>query len=308
MDTNDQGLQSVNDDPMNRWLIGARPKTLAAAIVPVALGAAAAIVDVGAGESIIWWRVTAALIVSLALQVGVNYANDYSDGVRGTDKVRVGPVRLVASGLASARSVRNAAFIAFGIAVLAGLPLVLTISPWLLIIGISAIAAAWFYTGGPKPYGYLGLGEVFVFVFFGLVATIGTTYVAIEKVTGLSVVLGCAAGALACAMLVINNLRDLTTDRTVGKYTLAVRIGDVATRRLYILLVSVPFLLIALVTVASPWAIITLTVAPLAIQPCRAVLNGAVGKELIGVLGATGRLQLAFGITATAGIALGAWE
>ncbi len=181
------------------------------------------------------------------------------------------------------------------VAVLAGLPLVLTISPWLLIIGIAAIAAAWFYTGGPKPYGYLGLGEVFVFVFFGLVATVGTTYVAIEKITALSVVLGCAAGALACAMLVVNNLRDMATDRSVGKHTLAVRIGDSATRRLYILLVSVPFLLIALVTVASPWAIITLTVAPLAIQPCRAVLNGAIGKELIGVLGATGRLQLAFG-------------
>ncbi len=308
MDINDQEVQSVTDRPINRWLIGARPKTLAAALVPVALGATAAMVGVEAGESIIWWRVVAALTVSLALQVGVNYANDYSDGVRGTDKVRVGPIRLVASGLASAKSVKNAAFIAFGVAVLAGLPLVLTISPWLLIIGMAAIAAAWFYTGGPKPYGYLGLGEVFVFVFFGLVATVGTTYVAIEKITTLSIVLGCAAGALACAMLVINNLRDMATDRKVGKHTLAVRIGDSATRRLYILLVSVPFLLIALVTINSPWAIITLTVAPLAIQPCRAVLNGAVGKELIGVLGATGRLQLAFGITATAGMALGAWE
>ena len=308
MDINDQEVQSVTDRPINRWLIGARPKTLAAALVPVALGATAAMVGVEAGESIIWWRVVAALTVSLALQVGVNYANDYSDGVRGTDKVRVGPIRLVASGLASAKSVKNAAFIAFGVAVLAGLPLVLTISPWLLIIGMAAIAAAWFYTGGPKPYGYLGLGEVFVFVFFGLVATVGTTYVAIERITALSIVLGCAAGALACAMLVINNLRDMATDRKVGKHTLAVRIGDSATRRLYILLVSVPFLLIALVTINSPWAIITLTVAPLAIQPCRAVLNGAVGKELIGVLGATGRLQLAFGITATAGMALGAWE
>ena len=308
MGNSDHEVRSVNDCPMNRWLIGARPKTLSAAMVPVALGAAAAMVDVEAGDSIIWWRVAAALLVSLALQIGVNYANDYSDGVRGTDRVRVGPIRLVASGLASARSVRNAAFIAFGVAVLAGLPLVLVISPWLLIIGIAAIAAAWFYTGGPKPYGYLGLGELFVFVFFGLVATVGTTYVAIEKITVLSVVLGCAAGALACAMLVINNLRDMATDCAVGKYTLAVRIGDSATRRLYILLVSLPFMLIALVTAANPSAIITLAVAPLAIQPCRAVLNGAVGKELIGVLGSTSRLQLAFGIVATAGMALGAWE
>lgn len=293
---------------MNRWLIGARLKTLAAALVPVALGAAAAMVDVQTGESIVWWRVAAALIVSLALQVGVNYANDYSDGVRGCDKVRIGPVRLVASGLASARSVRNAAFMAFGVAILAGLPLVLTISPWLLIIGIAAIASAWFYTGGPKPYGYLGLGEVFVFVFFGLVATVGTTYVAIEKITGLSVILGCGAGAMACAMLVVNNLRDLENDRSVGKHTLAVRIGDSATRKLYILLISAPFLLIAPVAIVSPWALITLIVVPLGVQPGRVVLNGAVGKELIGVLGATSRLQLAFGVIATAALALGAWE
>lgn len=293
---------------MNRWLLGARPRTLAAALVPVALGAAAAMVGSEAGESVFWWRVAAALVVSLALQVGVNYANDYSDGVRGTDTVRIGPTRLVASGLASPQSVRNAAFAAFAVAIAAGLPLVLSLSPWLLVIGVAAIAAAWFYTGGPRPYGYRGLGEVSVFIFFGLVATVGTTYVAIEKVTGLSFLLGSAAGALACAMLVINNLRDITTDSQVGKNTLAVRIGDQATRWLYVLLIVAPFVLIVLVTVASPWAIITLAVAPLAIQPCRAVLHGAVGRELIGVLGHTGRLQLAYGITATAAMTLGAWE
>ena len=207
---------------MNAWVIGARPRTLPAAVVPVAIGAACA---VGAG-SVVWWRVAVALVVSLALQVGVNYANDYSDGVRGTDDARVGPVRLVASGLRPAAAVKRAAFEAFGVAAVAGLALAATTSWWLLVVGVAAIAAAWFYTGGPRPYGYAGLGELFVFLFFGLVATVGTTYVAVERVTGLSVVMGAGAGCLACALLVVNNLRDIPSDTLAGKRTLAVRLGD----------------------------------------------------------------------------------
>ncbi len=223
--------------PTRRWLIGARPRTLPAAVVPVAVGTACAVGEGG----ITWWRAGAALVVSLALQVGTNYANDYSDGVRGTDAVRVGPVRLVASGLAPAPAVKRAALVAFGVAAVAGLALAIAVGWPLLVVGAAAIAAGWFYTGGPKPYGYLGFGELFVFVFFGLVATAGTTYVLIERLTGLSLVAGAAVGALACALLVVNNLRDLGTDAAAGKKTLAVRIGDGPTRTLYSALVAVAF-------------------------------------------------------------------
>jgi 1,4-dihydroxy-2-naphthoate octaprenyltransferase len=286
---------------MNRWIIGARPRTLPAAIVPVALGVAAA---VGVG-TITWWRVAACLIVSLALQIGVNYANDYSDGVRGTDDVRVGPARLVASGLAEPSAVKRAAFAAFGVAAVAGLAIALDTSLVLLAVGAAAIAAGWFYTGGPKPYGYMGLGEVFVFVFFGLVATAGSTYAAVGEVTGLSIVVGCAAGSLACALLVINNLRDIPTDREVGKRTLAVRLGDQRTRWLYVLLIAASFVLIAACAASRPTALLGLLAVPLAIQPVRAVRSGATGLALIEVLGATGKLQLAFGLAATIGLALG---
>ncbi|MGA9276495.1 1,4-dihydroxy-2-naphthoate polyprenyltransferase [Ilumatobacter sp.] len=286
---------------MNRWLIGARPRTLPAAVVPVAIGAACA---VGLGSGVVWWRVALALVVSLSLQVGVNYANDYSDGVRGTDDARVGPARLVASGLASAGSVKRAAFTAFGIAAIAGLAIALSTSLWLLVVGVAAIAAGWFYTGGSHPYGYLGFGEVFVFVFFGLVATVGTTYAAAEVVTGLSIVMGCGTGSLACALLVINNLRDIPTDREVGKRTLAVRLGDVRTRWLYVVLIAAAFVVIVLAAIDRPPVLIALVAIPLAIGPARTVLRGAVGPELIGVLGETGRLQLAYGLLATVGLAI----
>lgn len=307
---------------MNRWIIGARLRTLPAAVVPVALGAACAVgvprdlgwwsagwADDGAGVSagaisIVWWRVGAALIVSLALQVGVNYANDYSDGVRGTDDVRVGPPRLVASGLAPARQVKLAAFGAFGVAAVAGLFVALDTSLWLLLVGVAAIAAGWFYTGGPKPYGYLGLGEIFVFVFFGLVATVGTTYAAVETITPLSVLIGCAAGSLACALLVINNLRDIPTDRDVGKKTLAVRLGDTRTRWFYVALIVSTFALLTVAAFDRPFALIGLAAVPLAIAPCRTVLRGVVGMGLIDVLAATGKLQLAFGVATTIGLAL----
>ena len=290
---------------MQRWITGARVKTLPAAVVPVALGAACAAGVAGSG-GIVWWRVAFALVVSLALQVGVNYANDYSDGVKGTDDVRVGPTRLVASGLASAAAVKRAAFVAFGVAAVAGLAVAVATSWWLIAVGVAAIAAGWIYTGGPKPYGYLGLGELFVFVFFGLVATAGTTFVAIEEVTGLSLLVGCAAGALACALLVINNLRDIPTDREVGKRTLAVRLGDAATRWFYVLLLAGSFALLGVAAVDRPWALLAFVALPLAVPPSRTVLGGAVGPALIPVLGATGRVQLVVGAFAALGLALSA--
>jgi 1,4-dihydroxy-2-naphthoate octaprenyltransferase len=286
---------------MSRWITGARPRTLPAAVVPVAVGAAAA---VGEPTDIVWWRVVAALIVSLSLQVGVNYANDYSDGVRGTDDVRVGPTRLVASGLASPSAVKRAALLAFAVAGVAGLAIALSTSLILLLVGAAAIAAAWFYTGGPRPYGYLGLGEVFVFVFFGLVATAGTTFAAIESVTALSLVMGSAVGALACALLVINNLRDIPTDREVGKKTLAVRLGDQRTRWFYVVLIGAAFVLSV---VGAAWrlpVLLGLAAMPLAIRPARSVLGGATGAALIPVLGETGTLQLAWGLLVTIGLAL----
>jgi 1,4-dihydroxy-2-naphthoate octaprenyltransferase len=244
-------------------------------------------------------------VVGLALQVGVNYANDYSDGIRGTDDARVGPVRLVASGLKPPPAVKRAAFIAFGVAALAGLALAATTSWWLVLVGAAAIAAAWFYTGGPRPYGYAGLGELFVFVFFGLVATIGTTYVAVERITGLSVVMGCAAGCLSCGLLVINNLRDIPSDAAAGKRTLAVRLGDGRTRWLYVALVTAAFALLVIAAGWRPWVLIALLAVVLAVAPVRMVRAGARGPALIPVLGATGRLQLAFGALATIGLVVG---
>lgn len=287
---------------MNRWLTGARPRTLPAALVPVALGAAAAV-----GEpNPVWWRVAGALVVSLALQVGVNYANDYSDGVRGTDAARVGPTRLVAGGLASAALVKRAAFLAFGVAAISGLVLATVTTWWLLAIGAAALLAGWGYTGGPKPYGYFGLGELFVFVFFGLVATVGTTYVVCERITGVAWLAGCAAGCLACALLVVNNLRDIPTDLVAGKRTLAVRIGDQRTRALYVALLIAAFgLVVAMAFTGRPWAALGVLGAVLAVRPVRSVLGGAHGGALVPVLGSTGKVQMVTGALVAAGIALG---
>ena len=286
---------------MNRWLLGARPRTLPAAVVPVALGAAAAVGEAGA----VWWRAAPALLVSLSLQVGVNYANDYSDGVRGTDAVRVGPVRLVGSGLASASSVKKAALAAFGVAAVAGLASAAVTSWWLLVVGAAALLAGWGYTGGPKPYGYLGLGEVFVFTFFGLVATAGTTFVVSERINAVAWLAGCVAGCLACALLVVNNLRDIPTDRDVGKRTLAVRLGDARTRTLYIgLLVSAWVLVVVIAVVDRPVAAIGVLGIAVAIPAIRAIRGGARGVGLIPVLGATGKVQLVTGLLAAVGIAI----
>ena len=285
---------------MNRWIIGSRPRTLPAAVVPVAMGAVIAVGEGGA----VWLRVVAAAVVSLALQVGVNFANDYSDGVRGTDDVRVGPVRLVASGLASSRSVKAAAFGAFGAAAVVGLVLALATSWWLIAVGVASILAGWFYTGGPKPYGYLGLGEIFVFTFFGLVATVGTTYVVLERIPWESWALGCSAGFLACALLVTNNLRDIPNDSLVGKRTLAVRLGDRRSRTLFGALIIATFVAVAVVALARPGAWCAMAAIPVARRPLVAVRRGAAGRDLIAVLGATGRLQLAVGATVVIGLAI----
>jgi len=293
----------VNDAPTtNKWVLGARPRTLPAAVVPVALGA-----SVGAGEwGARWWTVVPALVVSLALQIGVNYANDYSDGVRGTDDVRVGPVRLVAGGLASAGAVKRAAFGAFGVAAVAGLLLAATTSWWLLAVGVASVLAGWFYTGGSHPYGYLGLGEIFVFVFFGLVATVGTTFVVLERIPAAAWLLGSVAGALACSLLVINNLRDIPTDREVGKRTLAVRLGDRRTRWFYsVLLMAAAVLVVVVALSGHAWVVIGLAGFALAVAPVRSVLGGASGRGLIPVLGATGKVQLVVGLLTTVGMFLG---
>ena len=286
---------------LQRWALGARPRTLPAAVVPVAVGGAAAAAEVGI-DAVVWWRVGMALVVSLALQVGVNYANDYSDGVRGTDQERVGPLRLVASGLASPSAVKRAALLAFGVAALAGLSLAAATTWWLIAVGAISIVAAWGYTGGPRPYGYTGLGELFVFVFFGLVATMGTTFVAIERVTSLSFILSIAVGALACSLLVVNNLRDLPTDSKVGKMTLAVRLGDHRTRWLYLGLLITAALAVIAASIVVPGALLGLIAVPIAIGPVRAIRTGARRQALIAVLGATGMVQLAFGLGVTFGV------
>ena len=269
--------------------------------MPVAVGTAVA----AAEGHVIWWRAVTALVVALALQIATNYSNDYSDGIRGTDSVRVGPVRLVASGLASPAAVKRAAYLAFLVAGAAGLALAAVAGWWLVALGAACIAAGWFYTGGPRPYGYAGLGEAFVFVFFGLVATAGTAYVQLGRFTGLAVAAAVPVGLLAVALLVVNNLRDIRGDATSGKRTLAVRIGPQRTRQLYAFAVLAPFAVAAAIAPAAPFAPLALLALPLAVAPVRRVLSGEEGPGLIAVLGATGKLQLAFGALLAAGIAVG---
>ena len=281
-------------------MAGARPRTLPAAVVPVAVGSGVA---AGYGE-FVPWRAALALVVALALQVGVNYANDYSDGIRGTDEQRVGPVRLVGSRLATPRQVVSAALCCFVLAGLAGLVLAAATSWWLLLPGAAAIGAAWFYTGGTRPYGYRALGELSVFAFFGVGAVAGTAYVQMDRLTWLALAASVPVGLLACALLVINNLRDIPTDEATGKRTLAVVLGDRRTRLLYVACVGVPFVVAVAMAPAAPLALITLAAVPLAAGPVRQVLGAASGRDLIVVLGETGRLQLAFGILLTAGLAV----
>ncbi|HET6920094.1 MAG TPA: 1,4-dihydroxy-2-naphthoate polyprenyltransferase [Jiangellaceae bacterium] len=284
------------------WVAGARPRTLPAAVSPVVVGTGAA----AAVGSVVLTRAVLALVVAVALQVGVNYANDYSDGIRGTDNARIGPFRLVGSGTASPTNVRTAAFIWFAIACAAGLALVvLTGAWWLLVLGGLAVAAAWFYTGGSRPYGYRGLGEVSVFVFFGLVAVIGSTYVQVGRVTPASVVCGVAIGCLACAILVVNNLRDVAGDARSGKRTLAVVLGSGRTRLLYAGLLTTAYALaIALAIAGRPWVALAMLSAPLAARAARAVIRGSGGAELGPVLRDTATTELCYAALLALGLSV----
>lgn len=278
-----------------QWLQGARPRTLPAAIAPVVIGSGLAAHD-GAFSAP---RAIAALAVAIALQVGVNYANDYSDGIRGTDRERIGPIRLVGQELASPGAVRAAAIASLGIAAVIGLALV-AISGlwWLLIVGAAAIAAAWFYTGGPRPYGYAGLGEVFVLIFFGIVPVAGTYATQTGYVSAASVIAGIAVGLIACAILVANNLRDIPTDSAAGKHTLAVRLGDTQTRALYVALLALALILtpVTAVVAGQDTAVFAVGAFALGAGPVRVVRSGAVGPALIGVLKRTGLLILVYGL------------
>ena len=285
------------------WLAGARPRTLPAAISPVLAGTAIAVYD----DAAVWWKALLALVVALALQVGVNYANDYSDGIRGTDADRVGPLRLVGSGTASPGAVRRAAFLAFGVAGVAGLVLAATTAWWLVVVGALCVLAAWFYTGGSKPYGYLGLGEVMVFVFFGLVAVVGTTYVQTQEWQAAAWYAAVGIGAIACAILVANNLRDIPTDRGSGKITLAVRLGDERTRLSYAMLLLLALIALLGVALATTWwALLALGYAAPGAKAARIVGAKARGPALIPVLQLTGVAELLYGLGLLVGLAIGA--
>lgn len=296
-------------------MAGARPRTLPAAVVPVAVGAAAAwwawrhrVATAVAGHPHppVWWRAVLALVVALAVQVGTNYANDHADGVRGTDRRRVGPVRLVGQGLADPATVRAAALAALAVAGVAGLVLSAVAGWWLLAVGAACLVAGWTYTGGPRPYGYMGLGELFVFVFFGLVATVGTTYVVIGTFPGVAVAGGVSAGLLACALLEANNVRDIDGDRAAGKRTLAVRLGRRRAGWLYAgALGGAAAVVVAVAVVWAPWAALALAAVPMGTVPVRSALGSATGAALLPMLVATGRLQVAAGGLLAVGLVVG---
>ena len=275
---------------MSKWILGARIKTLPAAIAPVIVGTSLA-------DQINFINALLALIVSLSLQIAVNYANDYSDGVRGTDSNRIGPMRLVASELATASSVKNASFISFFIAIIAGTVLALNTSFWLMAVGFISILAAWGYTGGKKPYGYLGFGELAVFIFFGVVATVGSYYVQVEQISSSALLLSIPMGSLSCAILVINNLRDLNQDKLVSKRTMAVKLGDANTRIFYLLLLVLAQVSAAAAASINNYALLTLLWLPLTYSAANQVLRGASGNKLIIILGKTSRLQFLLALT-----------
>jgi len=287
---------------MNKWVIGSRPRTLPAAIAPVLVGTALIQIN---GISINWFNALLALAVSLLLQIGVNYSNDYSDGIKGTDAERVGPVRLVASGLATAKQVKQAAYLTFFAACVAGLILSLRTSPWLILVGVISIIAAWKYTGGENPYGYKGFGEISVFVFFGIVATMGSYFAQSQKLTWQALLIALPMGALACSLLAINNLRDLPKDLLVSKKTLAVRLGDKRARTALLVLLIVAQLSSALIFQITPWGLITLLSLPLTFAISKEIMGGASGKALIPLLGKTGKLQLAMALLITLALTLG---
>ena len=284
-----------------QWIEGARPRTLPAAISPVLVGTgAAAYLD-----AFVWWKALLALGVALALQIGVNYANDYSDGIRGTDENRVGPLRLVGSKVATPGQVKTAAFACLGLGAVLGVILSATSNWWLLVAGAASLLGAWFYTGGKKPYGYRALGEVSVFLFFGLVAVLGTTYVQAETLSWTALAGAVSVGSIACALLVANNLRDIPTDTVTGKRTLAVVLGAARSRRLYAALVALAFVLAAVSVIATPWALLAFIALPLAIRSTRVILSDAVGPALIPVLKGTGLTELLYAVGLAIGLALG---
>ena len=285
-----------------QWIAGARPRTLPNAIAPVIAGTGGAAWLHGA----VWWKALLALAVAVALIIGVNFANDYSDGIRGTDDDRAGPVRLVGSRLATPGSVLTVAVLAMTVGAVAGFVLAMTTAPWLMGVGAVCIAGAWLYTGGSKPYGYAGFGELAVFVFFGLVAVLGTQYTQALRVDWVGLVLAVTTGSLSSAVLVANNLRDIPTDAQSGKITLAVRLGDTGTRRLYLALLVLAAVLTATLTVATPWCALGLVATPLALRAAAPVRSGRMGAELIPVLRDTGLALLVWSIAVAAALALAA--
>jgi 1,4-dihydroxy-2-naphthoate octaprenyltransferase len=284
-----------------QWFEGARPRTLGAAVSPVLVGTSAAVAD---ADGVIWWRFALALVVALALQVGVNYANDYSDGVRGTDRDRKGPLRLTATGTASPEAVRAAAASSFAVAASAGLVLSLVVDPWLLVVGVAAIAAAVLYTGGPAPLGYLGLGEVLVLVFFGFVATVGSAYVQVEYVPSAAWWGSLVVGLLACAILLANNVRDVPSDTAAGKRTLAVRVGAPSARALFVACYAGSFASVVAIGVTQPWALLGLLALPLAFEPVRIMRQRIDPPSLVRALVATSRLELAVAVLVSVGLCL----
>jgi 1,4-dihydroxy-2-naphthoate octaprenyltransferase len=285
-----------------QWVEGARPRTLPNAIAPVIAGTGAA----AWLHAACWWKALLALLVAVAMIIGVNYANDYSDGIRGTDDVRAGPLRLVGSKLAAPRAVLAAAVASLGVAAMAGVLLAWLSAPWLIAVGAACIAGAWLYTGGSKPYGYLGFGEVAVFVFFGLVAVLGTQYTQALEIDWVGVTLAVAVGSLSSAVLVANNLRDIPTDKVSGKITLAVRLGDARTRLLYQTLLALAFALTLVLILATPWCAVGLVALPLAVRAAKPVREGLGGKDLIPVLRDTGLTMLVWAVATAAALAFGA--
>ncbi|WP_089250534.1 1,4-dihydroxy-2-naphthoate polyprenyltransferase [Rhodococcoides kyotonense] len=281
-----------------QWIEGARPRTLPNAIAPVLVGTGAA----ASLDAAVWWKALLALVVSLALIIGVNFANDYSDGIRGTDDERVGPLRLVGSKVASPGSVKAAAIGCFAVGGVAGLVLAATTAWWLVVVGAVCIAGAWYYTGGTKPYGYAGLGEIAVFVFFGLVAVLGTQFVQADRVDWVGLVAAVAVGSFSSAVLVANNLRDIDTDPDSGKLTLAVRLGDTRTRLLHLALMVVPFAVTVALTARTPWALVALLALPLAARANKPVRSGQTGFALIPALRDSGLAMLVWGLAT--GVAL----
>lgn len=288
----------------SQWIQGARPRTLPNAVAPVVAGVGAALHGTSGWGGISWWKAVLALAVAMAFIIGVNFANDYSDGVRGTDDDRVGPLRLVGSGLASPGSVKAAAFICFGIGAVCGLVLAIATAWWLVVVGAVCIAGAWFYTGGKRPYGYAGWGEVAVFVFFGLVAVLGTQFVTSDRVDLVGLACAVGVGAVSCSVLVVNNLRDIPSDTESGKITLAVRLGDPRTRILFAVLLMTPLVMSVALAFATPWALVGLLTFPLLWQAYTPVRTGAQGPALIPSIGTTGKAMLAWAVVTAVALAL----